>query len=97
MEEKQIKPTPPTLREIITDWAIGSFFGTYGAYYWMGTDGARADLIAAFGVERFALLKAGILLASMFFLILGGYRLFKIINNFRSYIRIGNDDNVKKK
>lgn len=97
MEENKIKKLPVTWRDVVADWGVGSFFGFYIVYHWLGTDDAKADIVAAFGVQFFAMTKAGVLLASMFFGVLGGYRLFKILMRVKKTIRfIDTDEDIKK-
>lgn len=94
MEEKNANQKPPvTIREIITDYAISGFFGTYMVYIWLGTDSSKADISAAFGVPVYAVIKALILLLSMTMALLGGYRLFKILIKLKKSVKfIDTDD-----
>ena len=85
MEEKK-KPNV-TLKDLISDTAINSFFGFYLVYIWLGTDSSKTDLSNAFGIEFFAITKALVLLASMFCGILGGYRLFKILIKLKKSVK----------
>ncbi|WP_298845517.1 hypothetical protein [uncultured Clostridium sp.] len=95
MEEVNEKLKPPvTLREVVTDWAINSFFGFYMVYWWLGTESSKLDITTAFGIKFFAITKAMILLISMGCAILGGYRLFKILIRLKKsvkFIDIGDD------
>lgn len=93
MEEN--KKPPVTLREIIVNRAIGSFFGFYLAYLWLGTDSAKADIVDAFGIRFFAVTKALVLLASMGSGVFGGLRLFKIIMKLKKTIRFVDDEETK--
>lgn len=86
MEES--KKRPVTLREIIVNRAIGSFFGFYVAYMWLGTDGAKADIVAAFGIRFFAVTKALVLLAAMGSGVFGGLKLVMILIKLKKTIRI---------
>lgn len=97
MEEVNVKKKQPpvTLKEIVTDTAIGSFFGFYMVYLWLGTDSSKADISSAFGIKFFAITKALILLASMFCAVLGGYRLFKILVRLKKSVKFIDIDDEK--
>lgn len=96
MEEgKKDKKNPVTFREIITDWAINSFFGLYMVYMWLGTDSAKADISAGFGIEFFAISKACVLMGAMLFAGLGGMRLFKILYRLKSSFKFIDPDDEK--
>jgi hypothetical protein len=97
MEEENVnKKSPVTLREIITDRAIASFFGLYMVYLWMGTENSKVDIVAAFGIKFFAILKAVILMASMLCGVLGGRKLFKILYKLKRSVKfIDTDDDEK--
>lgn len=75
------------LREVVVDSAIHSFFGTYGVYYWLGTKDAKTTVVDAFGIEFFAVTRAVILLVAMSCMIVGGYRLIKILWRFKGAVK----------
>lgn len=94
MEEN--KKPPVTLREVVVNKFIGAFFGLYMAYMWLGTDGAKTDIVAAFGVRFFAITKAVILLASMGAAIGGGRKLFLMLLKLRKTIRFVDEEDIIK-
>lgn len=69
----------PTLREAITDWSIGGFGGTALGYAIMTREFAKADVIAGYGAKTYAIITASLLIGSVFFSVLGGMRLLKIV------------------
>ncbi len=92
MEEN--KKPPVTLREVVVNKFIGAFFGLYMVYMWMGTDGAKTDIVAAFGVRFFTITKAVILMASMVSAIGGGRKLFLMLLKLRRTIRFVDDEEI---
>lgn len=82
MEDKNLNKLPG-IREIISDWAIWGFSGLAFAYWVLGWDKTKTDIIAAFGPKVYAIITAVVLLAAIGFSTLGGPRLVKMFIEFR--------------
>lgn len=96
MEEiKEVNKPALTIWELFSNWVIARFFGVCIAYFILDVERVKLDLVDAFGIRFFAIVKGAVLLASILFGILGGQRLAKELYRFKRMIKFVDVDEVK--
>lgn len=87
---------PPGVRDIISDWATWIFTGLAIAYWILGLEKAKTDIIAAFGARVYAIITGAVLLIAIGFSGFGGPRLLKMIIDFKKLGNLGSSDDDKQ-